>query len=86
MRNTDESALAHPRHTLPRGPGLLPKGYAMNAQLQAIVNQHLNSNRVRIEAEARQYAKNYGCSYEVALRDVRDEYVGGVVAEFETRE
>lgn len=42
-----------------------------------IISKHLADNQARIEQEARKYQASYGCTYEVALRDVTDEYVQG---------
>lgn len=41
------------------------------------IEQHLANNAARIEVEAQQYAKSYGCSLEKARQDVADEYKQG---------
>jgi hypothetical protein len=45
------------------------------------LKQHLQNNRAEIMAEAREYAKNYNVTLDVALRDVRDEYIQGYADE-----
>lgn len=48
------------------------------------LKDYLEESREEIETEAEQYAKSYNCSYDVALRDVRDEYIGGYASAVES--
>lgn len=49
------------------------------------LEQHIAENAAKIEQEAHEYAKNYGCDIETAREDVGDAYIQGWHEDMEER-